>query len=106
MVIQTDRTTKFLLIIIALLLGILVVRPMWRTAPAFAADTRSTTTSSTIDTRPFSYRLTEVGNILIPSTVTVREMQVIDSTGGFLLRMNDKINVYRMEKYYLPLNSK
>lgn len=103
---KTDRTTKFLLLVIATLLAALVLRPLWPTSRAVAAESTTTTSTDTqTETRRYGYRLTEVGNITVPRGVIVREMEVVDSAQSFVVRMDDKINVYRIDRFLLPINT-
>lgn len=110
MLTRADRMTKFLLLANAILLATLLGKSLLtepKTAYAASSTTSSSTaTTTTSDNKVYGYRLTQVGQIAIPTTVLVKEMQVIDSSQAFIVRLNDAINVYRIDRFYIPPKEK
>lgn len=96
----TDRTVKILLVVIALLLVVIAARPLFTFAPqAFAASDNRGIAISNNDTTQFAgHRLQQVGMMTIPRSATVREVQVIDSAQAFVVRFDNQIAVFRVDK--------
>lgn len=100
---KTDLTTKVLLTVIALFLGILVVRP-WMTSTtanlplglgtqsAVAAETDNLTNANKIGIR------TELASILrLSDKSKVRSIHVIDKAQSFLVQYDDVMMLYTIK---------
>lgn len=91
---KTDRTTKLLLAAIVVLLAVLVFRPMLPVAPDAHAQSAIPVEADTVE---LGYRIPQPTTIRIPANEYVREIQVIDSAQSFLVRYDNRIEVYRIQ---------
>jgi hypothetical protein len=116
-----DRTTKILLTLIAIFLGVLVFKSLFDSTPRAAAQQRAlsapTSTSSqgaVSNTNSQSNETDADGNILIKgyrtipvSTININAkdkvlgLQVIDSAQAFLIQYSDRVEVYRVDTVIL-----
>lgn len=88
---QVDRITKLLLGAIVVLLGVLVVRPMIPVAPQAQAQQQGTNQVE------LGYRIPPPSTIKLNPEEALREVQVIDGAQAFLLRYDNRIEVYRVQ---------
>jgi hypothetical protein len=91
--ITIDRTTKLFLTVIVLLLAAIVFRPMLPISPSAMAQTTTTTDTSTVEVT----QIPQPSLIAVPSGQYVREIQVIDSAKAFLVRYDNRIEVYHVQ---------
>ena len=98
MVINIDRTTKFLLTVIALLLVALVCKPLFKVTPDAQAQTSTASTAtSTVDTSQYvGSRSSLISSIAISSKDRVRNLLVLDSARSFIIQYDDRFEIYRV----------
>jgi hypothetical protein len=90
----TDRTTKLLLAAIVVLLGLLAVRPMLPMTSSAVAQQAVPIADDNVD---LGFRVPQPSVIVVPEGQFVREIQVIDSAQAFLVRYDNRIEVYRVQ---------
>jgi hypothetical protein len=88
--ISTDRLTRGLLLAIVVLLAVLVVRPM---LPTVAPQARAQS-EVPID---LGFKVLQPSMIAVPTGQIIREIQVMDQAQCFLVRYDNRIEVYRVQ---------
>lgn len=103
-----DRTTKALLAIIAIFLGVLVFKSVFVTAPkATAADGVAAGTSqlqnynqsvqNTGSGDVIAYHTMPVSTIGINAKDKIRAIHTLDSAQSFIVQFDDRVEVYRID---------
>jgi hypothetical protein len=88
-----DRSIRWLLGVIVVLLAILVARPYLQ----FGSDAIAQVTPVNEGLVELGFRVPQPSLIGVPSGQYVREIQVVDSAQAFLVRYDDRIEVYRIQ---------
>lgn len=102
-----DRTTKALLAIIAIFLGVLVLKSAFVTAPkATAADVAQGTSQlqnynqsvqNTGTGDVIAYHTVPVSTIGISAKDKIRAIHTLDSAQSFIVQFDDRVEVYRID---------
>ena len=109
--IQIDRTVKMLLGAIVIVLAIIAFKPFFDVVPSALAQTTAQQTMTLAQlvqlaqTAPLNaynqldlgYTVPQPSIIQVPQGQYVREIQVIDSAHAFLVRYDNRIEVYRIQ---------
>jgi hypothetical protein len=90
-----DRTAKYLLASIAVLLAILVFKPLLKVTPSAQAQTTTSTSADAID-QIVGYRTAMISQIVLSATDKVRFVYVMDKAQSFILQYDTHCDVYRI----------
>jgi len=90
-----DRTAKVLLGAIAILLALLVFKPLLTVTPAAQAQTTTTSTTDQID-QIVGYRTAMISQIPLSTTDKVRNVYLLDKAQSFILQYDGHFDVYRI----------
>ena len=92
-----DRTTKLLLLVIAVFLGILVLRPMVRVTPEATAQSSSSDDRGTsVRNRLKGWKTAYLSRIPTDPNQKSPDIHVVDSAQSFLVCYRDHIEVWRI----------
>jgi len=90
-----DRSAKYLLATIAILLAILVFKPLLKVTSAAQAQTTTTGSTDQID-QIAGYRTALISTIPLSATDKVRFVYVMDKAQSFILQYDGHCDVYRI----------
>ena len=99
--INIDRTTKFLLTAIALLLAVLVFKPLFTLTSEAQAQTNTVATpirqTATTDSPTYvGSRSTLISTIAINDDDRVRNLLVLNSARSFIVQYDNRFEIYRV----------
>lgn len=102
-----DRTTKILLTVVAIFLGLLVFKSFQSntavaqstgvTIPLYGLQNLNPINSKNSTGSTIGYRTVPVSSINFKPKDKVRSLQVVDSAQSFLVQYDDRIEIYKLD---------